>query len=121
MLGPHDNPQGLAMMRKLRLVWPLIVASVLVIASVDGGGAAAAGLGQPCGGRLGIGCSRGLFCDFRIGSCGDNLAEGICVRVPRFCQRRLTFRPVCGCNGQTYPNDCQRRQAVVSRRHDGRC
>jgi hypothetical protein len=101
----------------------LIAASALgvVIASLAGGGATAAGLGQVCGGRLGIGCDRGLFCDFQPGTCGSFLAEGTCVRVPRFCQRRLTFRPVCGCNGNTYPNDCQRRQAIVSKQHDGRC
>lgn len=104
------------------LVRPLIVSAfAFVVASADGGGAAAAGLGQPCGGRLGIGCIRGLFCDFHTGTCGDNLAEGTCARIPRFCARRLTFRPVCGCNGKTYPNDCQRRQAIVAKRHDGRC
>jgi hypothetical protein len=103
------------------LVWHLIAASMLVIASMDGGGAAAAALGQPCGGRLGIGCIRGLFCDFRSGTCGADLAEGTCVRIPRFCARKVTLRPVCGCNGTTYPNDCQRRQAIVAKRHDGRC
>ena len=101
---------------------PLIVAALVVgIVLADGGGAAAAGLGQPCGGRLGIGCVRGLFCDFQSGTCGSNQAEGTCVRIPRFCARTITFRPVCGCDGNTYPNDCQRRQAIVAKRHDGRC
>jgi hypothetical protein len=109
------------MMRKLCLVLPLIAASALIVASLHGGGASAAGLGKFCGGRLGIACDRGLFCDFPIGSCGGANAEGTCVRVPRFCARRLTFRPVCGCNGRTYPNDCQRRQAIAAKRHDGRC
>jgi hypothetical protein len=100
----------------------LIVAALgVAIASATGGGAEAAGLGQPCGGRLGIGCVRGLFCDFQIGTCGSNQAEGTCVRIPRFCARNLTFRPACGCDGKTYPNDCQRRQAIVAKRHDGRC
>jgi hypothetical protein len=102
------------------LVQHLIAASV-VIASIDGGGAAAAGLGKFCGGRLGIACDRGLFCEFPTSTCGRANAEGTCVRVPRFCARKLTFRPVCGCNGKTYPNDCQRRQAIVAKRHDGRC
>ena len=100
----------------------LVVAATLatLIASTDGG-SAASGLGQPCGGRLGTGCIRGLFCDFYTGTCGDNQAEGTCVRIPRFCVRKLAVGSVCGCNGRTYPNDCQRRQAIVAKRHDGRC
>ncbi len=93
----------------------------VVIASSAGGSAAAASLGKVCGGRLGIACDRGLFCDFQAGTCGSFLAEGTCVRIPRFCARRIAFRPVCGCNGETYPNNCQRQQAIVSKRHDGRC
>jgi len=104
------------------LVRPLIVAALAIVVTLaDGGGAAAAGLGQPCGGRLGIGCTRGLFCDFHTGTCGANLAEGTCVRIPRLCAQRMTFRPVCGCNGKTYPNNCQRERAIVAKRHDGRC
>jgi hypothetical protein len=97
----------------------LALGSVIAFAGADS--AAAAGLGKPCGGRLGIGCERGLFCDFQVGSCGSFLAEGTCVRIPRFCIQRATLRPVCGCNGQTYGNNCQRRQAIISKRHDGRC
>jgi hypothetical protein len=89
--------------------------------AVAGNAAAAAGLGKPCGGRLGIGCVRGLFCDFQVGTCGNFLAEGTCVRIPRFCVRRAILRSVCGCNGQTYPSNCQRQQAIVSKQHDGRC
>ena len=93
----------------------------VVIASLVGGNAPAASLGKVCGGRLGIGCDRGLFCDFQAGTCGSFLAEGTCVRIPRFCARKITFRPVCGCDGKTYPNNCQRQQAIVSKQHDGRC
>jgi len=92
-----------------------------VIASVDNSSAPAAGLGKICGGRLGISCDRGLFCDFSNGTCGNFYAEGTCARVPRFCARKITFGPVCGCNGTTYPNNCQRQQAIVSKQHDGRC
>jgi hypothetical protein len=108
------------MMRKLCPVWLLIVASALVIASMDGG-AAAAGLGKVCGGRLGIGCDRGLFCEFPVGICGNANAEGTCVRSPRLCAQRLTLRPVCGCDGKTYRNDCHRRRAAAAKQHDGRC
>jgi hypothetical protein len=105
------------------LVHQSIAALVLgvVIASVAGDSTWAAGLGKSCGGRLGIACHRGLFCDFPIGICGGYPAEGTCVRIPRFCVRSVTLRPVCGCNGKTYPNNCQRQQAIISKRHDGRC
>lgn len=106
-----------------RLVHQLLAILMLggSVALAVGSNAAAAGLGKPCGGRLGIGCERGLFCDFQVGTCGTLPAEGTCARIPRFCNRSVTFFAVCGCNGQTYPNNCQRRQAIISKRHDGRC
>ena len=87
---------------------------------MDDGGAAAAGLGKVCGGRLAIGCDRGLFCEFPSGTCGAANAEGTCVRSPRLCVQRIT-RPVCGCDGKTYRTDCHRRRAAVAEQRAGRC
>jgi hypothetical protein len=105
------------------LVYRLIAAAslALVVASMHGGDASAAGLGGVCGGRLGIGCERGLFCEFPADTCGNANAEGTCARSPRFCAQKLALRPVCGCNGKTYRNNCHRQRAATAKRHDGRC
>ena len=44
---------------------------------------------------------------------------GRCMKVRRVCGR--IYRPVCGCNGKTYGNDCERQVAMVSKNHNGAC
>jgi len=82
-------------------------------------GAQAAGPGQACGGLFPIPCDAGLYCEFPAGQCGGFDMQGVCRSKPRFCIR--IFRPVCGCNGQTFGNDCDRRAAGVSLAHRGKC
>jgi hypothetical protein len=41
------------------------------------------------------------------------------VVPPEVCSQ--DYRPVCGCDGKTYPNDCGRRASRVARDHDGAC
>src|SRR5436305_12707029 len=79
----------------------------------------AVGLGKQCGGFPGIQCDAGLFCQKKPGQCFIIDISGTCAKVPRFCPR--IFRPVCGCDGKTYPNDCERQRAMVSKNHDGKC
>jgi hypothetical protein len=85
-------------------------------------GANAAGVGVTCGGFFGQMCGGGQLCQFKPGTCGRFDMTGVCVKVPRFCSKITgpTIR-VCGCNGQTYNNDCERQQAMVSLAHKGKC
>lgn len=76
-------------------------------------------VGQTCGGIFPIVCGAGEFCQLPTGVCFAPDRQGRCVAVPTACRKDL--RPVCGCNHQTYGNDCERRRAQVSKLHDGRC
>jgi hypothetical protein len=74
---------------------------------------------RECGGFLGIPCEKGEFCEYPAGTCdvADNM--GVCVKIPVVCP--AVFDPVCGCDGKTYGNDCERQTAMVSKDHDGPC
>ena len=82
-------------------------------------GASAVGPGKQCGGFPGIPCDAGLFCQNPPGTCGVIDVGGRCVKVRRVCGR--IYRPVCGCDGKTYGNDCERQMAMVSKNHNGAC
>jgi hypothetical protein len=81
--------------------------------------ASARGLGQSCGGLAGLSCDGGLFCERAAGRCRALDLQGTCAKVPEVCTQN--YQPVCGCNGKTYGNDCERRAAKVSKDHDGAC
>lgn len=80
---------------------------------------ASAKVGDSCGGFIGnVLCGKAEFCQHPVGHCITPL-PGACAAKPRACPH--IYRPVCGCDGKTYSNDCVRLRAGVSKLHDGKC
>ena len=70
-----------------------------------------------CGGDAGVACDEGEFCEQRPGC--DSMGPGVCEDRPKVCG--LEADAVCGCNGTTYGNDCERRRAGVTLDRRGSC
>jgi len=74
-----------------------------------------------CDGLAGMPCPDGLFCDHDPGQCHVADVAGMCHKVPKTADCPEVFKPVCGCDGRSYDNDCLRRAARVSFDHQGKC
>ncbi len=103
------------------------------VAGQGGGGAAGQGAGgvagQGAGGAAGaaacssappVACPANQSCDYDTpNKCGLGSLVGRCVELPSNCP--TTSNPVCGCDGTTYLNDCERQRARVQLDHTGSC
>ncbi len=73
-----------------------------------------------CGGGSPSTCLPGYFCEVPAGVCDPDDAYGECVEIPTWgCPEY--YMPECGCDGLTYGNQCERRQAGVQLMHAGEC
>ncbi|MEZ5812713.1 MAG: Kazal-type serine protease inhibitor [Rhizobiaceae bacterium] len=73
-----------------------------------------------CGGIAGLQCGSDEWCDFPdSNACGAGDFFGTCRPRPQACTR--IYLPVCGCDGETYPNRCEAEAAGVDMLHDGAC
>ena len=98
---------------------PARFAALAVLAVSLAGPSALAEPGARCGGYAGIKCGEGEWCQRAASRCSATDLSGACARIPQVCS--MIFRPVCGCDGKTYGNDCQRQAAQAQLAHTGPC
>lgn len=97
-----------------------ILATIGIVYFVATIPAIAAGKGELCATIAGIKCDNGLRCEHDANNCDLTHPTGICIVPPKGdCPKELVRS--CGCDGKTYPGDCERQKAGVQKRKSGPC
>ncbi|MFW5739703.1 MAG: Kazal-type serine protease inhibitor family protein, partial [Myxococcota bacterium] len=94
-------------------------ALVLTLSCISGTCAPHRQPGESCGSAEGAQCDEGLVCLQEVGACNQTEALGSCHVAPVDCPK--AYEPVCGCDGETWGNECFARKSGMSVSYLGAC
>jgi hypothetical protein len=113
--------------------WNLVALASIAVSGACGGNAEPTGslqpassiadddlMRHPCGGPDGLACPSGKFCAAaQANMCPGLEILGTCRAIPEACVD--VFQPSCGCDGQTYGNECEAAVVGVAVAYAGAC